>query len=77
MKVRRIIVDPEKLLSFFLMRSRHETNLPSDSKFLNSGYDTALGRGRHKIVLLIWSEHFEPVKDGEIIPEFEVSIRET
>lgn len=76
MKVRRIVLCPEILVSRLLAGKALKSNLPADARYINCGLDTSLGRGCHRLVLLVWSESFEGVEEGKVVPEFELLVTE-
>lgn len=70
-KFKRLLVNPNNLVSFYkqyhYFTGKFSSVLPNDTIVVNCGYDNTIGM----ISIIISSESFHSVAEGEIIPELE------
>jgi hypothetical protein len=67
-QVRRIVIGREFILDLFHPRTRFVNGLPEDAEFVKMWHEPA----RDSFEVMIKSETFTPVDEGEQVPEYDI-----
>lgn len=67
-QVRRIVIGRESILDLFHPRTRFVNGLPGDAALVKMWHEPA----RDSFEIMIQSETFTPVEEGEQVPEYDL-----